>query len=423
MSHKKPLHIGILADMAPGKGAGGVSTVISGLVSALGMLEGAHERYSIFTSDEFAPELRKRAAGNQRVIVRPPTPRRPLIQRSLRRILRPLKRAVIVNALGTAPRQTPTFNISDGFVESFKCDVVHIPYQWFTLYAAPTIYSPHDIQHVHFPQFFTAQALAMREAHFRAGCQISRLVVTASQWVRDDITSYFSIDPKKVITIPWAPLSRESHPLKPSFQELQKQHQIRNSFFLYPAATWEHKNHIRLLQALAEIRSRDRNYPQLVCTGALIEPHWTQIRNQIRHLQLESDAIFLGHISAAALHSLYCNCTFVIVPSLFEAASFPVFEAWSHKAPVACSTVTSLPRQTDVAALQFEPHSVNDIAQAIRVLANDERKRKDLIAKGTERLSMFTWSHTARAYRAAYRLCARKELQAEDVEMLQQSVM
>jgi hypothetical protein len=38
-------------------------------------------------------------------------------------------------------------------------------------------------------------------------------------------------------------------------------------FILYPAMTWEHKNHLRLLDAIALLRERQQLKINLICTG------------------------------------------------------------------------------------------------------------------------------------------------------------
>ena len=114
------------------------------------------------------------------------------------------------------------------------------------------------------------------------------------------------------------------------------------------------------------------------------------------------------------LRAIYKLSKFVIVPSLFEAASAPVFEAWYEGVPVACSTVTSLPEQAGDAALLFDPYSVDAIANTVRRMATDERLRRELTHKGRRRLMDFSWERTAKAYRAVYRLAAKRPLTEED---------
>src|SRR6476660_1243505 len=96
----------------------------------------------------------------------------------------------------------------------------------------------------------------------------------------------------------------------------------------------------------------------------------------------------------------------VVVPTLFEAASAPLFEAWQHGTPVACSAVTSLPEQAADAALLFDPLSIEEIAAAIKTLTLDEKVRARYRQRGFRRLGDFDLERTTKAYRAVYRKTA-----------------
>jgi hypothetical protein len=60
--------------------------------------------------------------------------------------------------------------VSDGYVELHKFDVVHFPAQPAYLTEIPSIYQPHDLQHLHYPQFFTKNEIVLREKLYRAFC-------------------------------------------------------------------------------------------------------------------------------------------------------------------------------------------------------------------------------------------------------------
>jgi glycosyltransferase involved in cell wall biosynthesis len=105
---------------------------------------------------------------------------------------------------------------------------------------------------------------------------------------------------------------------------------------------------------------------------------------------------------------------FVVIPTLFEAASGPLYEAWYDGAPVACSNVTSLPEQASDAALLFDPRSTESIAAAVAEMATNGKLRETLRERGERRLKDFSWERTAKAYRAVYRRAAGQPLEEED---------
>jgi glycosyltransferase involved in cell wall biosynthesis len=107
-----------------------------------------------------------------------------------------------------------------------------------------------------------------------------------------------------------------------------------------------------------------------------------------------------------------------VVPTLFEATPFPVWEAFSAGVPVACSNVTSLPRQVGDAALVFDPRSPEEMATAIRRIWKDDELRRRLVELGRERVAEFTCERTAGLFAAHYRQLAHRELSEHDRAIL-----
>src|SRR5687767_8203811 len=181
--------------------AGGVAQVILGLVRALGQLDDPSTNYSIvIESEEERDFLKQYLADNQRFAVKSRS-----ITERVHGLLTRAKGSVSRRLFGNDAHRQPLMPISDGFIESLGDDVVHFPHQRFVLCALPSIYNPHDLQHLHFPQFFKPSEIAWREMAYRLGCQAADTVAVSSRWVKEDIVQHYQIDPNKIQIIPWAP--------------------------------------------------------------------------------------------------------------------------------------------------------------------------------------------------------------------------
>ncbi len=66
----------------------------------------------------------------------------------------------------------------------------------------------------------------------------------------------------------------------------------------------------------------------------------------------------------------------------------------------------------------FDPERPDEIAAAVRRLWEDESLRRALVEGGRDRLKLFSWSRTARLFRAHYRRVVLRALTAEDEELL-----
>jgi glycosyltransferase involved in cell wall biosynthesis len=277
------------------------------------------------------------------------------------------------------------------------------------------VYNPHDLQHLHYPQFWAPEALAWRETVFPAGCHFAQTVVVGSQWVKQDVVRRYRTDPDKIQVIFEAPTTEtQPAPSEALLSAVRSKYQIEQPFALYPAGIWQHKNHIRLLEALALLRDREGLVVRLVCTGTLRKDFWPRVERCVQELGLSGQVRFLDLVPDADLRALYALAEFLILPTLFEAISLPIFEAWQAGLPVACSNGTALPEQVGAAALLFDAKSSKDIAVAVRRMATDPELRRDLRRRGGERIGDFSWERTAKAYRAVYRRVAGFPLTDED---------
>jgi glycosyltransferase involved in cell wall biosynthesis len=418
------------AQVLPSKN-GGVAPFIASLVRALGQLDDGCENYTIIVNSQQQREWLKPSLGpNQQFVIRGTSDNHRghshqkngaitfpgLFKRALGPLLpvaRHLQRVINV------PRYWPEVPLSDGFYESLECDVIHFATQSFIVCSVPTVYNPHDLQHLHYPQFWTPQDIAWRETVYPAGCRFAHTVVVGSQWVKDDVVRQYRVSPEKVQIIPEAPsLQFHREPSQEFLGKIKNTYQLEQPFALYPAVTWAHKNHIRLLEALARLRDNCGLTVRLICMGARDEAFWPHIARCIEELRLEPQVKFLGFIPEEDLRAVYKLSQFLVMPTLFEAISLPIFDAWTEKVPVVCSNITVLPDQVLDAAVLFDPQSVESIANAIAKVATDEELREDLRKRGTRRVKDFDWERTAKSYRAVYRRAAGRTLTEEDCWLL-----
>jgi glycosyltransferase involved in cell wall biosynthesis len=418
--------IAINAGIAPGK-VGGTANFLLGLLRGLGKLEDGNEEYVVIGTPETTDLLYTYVSSNQKVVTLGDqraitTPiNRPNLRRRIVNRARWLARRLLFPPEPTTGTPMPSMRwidipVSDGFYESLNCDMIHFPYQGFTLCALPSIYQPWDLQHRHYPYFFDPMQIAWREVLFRAGCDYSNLIVVASQWIKQDIIYQYGTHPDKIHIVPVAPPTQAE--TISDVIVVEARYELPDRFVLYPAVTWPHKNHVRLLEAIALLRDIHDLRVNLVCTGAQTPEHFPKIQARIEELNLGSQVQFLNLVPANDLRAIYRLASFVVFPSLFEGAGMPPLEAWNEGKAVACSTATSLPEIVGDAALLFDPLSVEAIAQALRTLTIDEALCNSYERLGTARLSAFSWIQTAKIYRALYRKLTHSVLTEEDIYLL-----
>ena len=405
--------------------SGGVQQWIIGLASALSRLDAATEEYLFLVNEGHASWLVPYLAGPCRVFERahlpPPPPPRPrarrvrgprVVRKAVRRARRFWERR--------RPHEEPVVWRSslDQAIRETGVDVIHFPRQSAFETAVPSIYQPWDLQHLHLPEFFTAEARARRESTYRAFCAQAERIIVATKWVRDDVSAQYDIDPARIAVVNPPPVTLAyTAPPPERVDAIASRLGLPARYAVYPAQTWGHKNHERLFAALARLREEGIEVP-LVCSGHPNERD-TAVLDHAAALGVERLVKFLGFLTPEQIQVVYRRATMLIFPSLYEGWGLPILEAFAADLPVACSNATSLPELVGDAALVFEPTDVDAIAAAIRRLWVDEPLRAELMDRGRRRVDQFDWDRTARLLRAHYRQIGGRRLTRDERALLE----
>lgn len=167
-------------------------------------------------------------------------------------------------------------------------------------------------------------------------------------------------------------------------------------FLYFPAATWGHKNHSTLFEALRRLIKLHDFDGDLVLTGVAVKRTET-LKEELRHLGIADRVHILGYLPYEQLPRIYSMARLLVFPSLFEGFGMPVLEAMACGCPVLCSNVTSLPEVAGDAAEYFDPSSADDLLRAIQATWSNETGRAKLRAEGLKRAAKFSWNATAQA--------------------------
>jgi glycosyltransferase involved in cell wall biosynthesis len=291
---------------------------------------------------------------------------------------------------------------SDGYVESEHFDLVHFVTPVAYITTCPTIYQPHDLQHLHYPQFFTKTDYRMRERTYRAFCNQAARVCVQTEWSRQDLIKQYGITPEKVITLPWASVFDSYQP--PSIQETKAildKYRLPEQFFFYPAVTWPHKNHEVIIRALHFLKYETGRTVQVCLTGKS-----TEFRMYLDRIAAElgvADQLhYLGFISPKELQAIFGAATALIFPSKFEGFGLPILEAFHAHLPVISSNASVLPEVAQDGALYFDPYNPTELAKLMEKVLDDPQAREDLIRKAKCVLDRSSIKDTAVSFQVFY---------------------
>lgn len=289
-------------------------------------------------------------------------------------------------------------------IKKSNIKLLHIPVQYSPIYktCVPVITTMHDVQEFHFPEFFSASERLHRALNNFKSVSESDHIIVSFEHIKKDLQKYYSVTDQKISVCPppfaddWFATKKETE-----FDSLATKYSITKKYLLYPAATWPHKNHLLLLDAFAKIKAQNIDI-NLICTGNKTE-YYSVIENKIKELSLNNSVKFLGIVPEEDLIGLYKNSELVVIPTLYEAGSGPLYEAMRYKVPVICSNVTSLPSTVENEEFLFDPTDLKRIVDLIKKVIVDNGYKIWNLNNSKLRLEYFRQQNYASNFLVVYK--------------------
>lgn len=103
------------------------------------------------------------------------------------------------------------------------------------------------------------------------------------------------------------------------------------------------------------------------------------------------------------LNAYYAHAAAFVFPSLYEGFGLPLLEAMAAGCPVLCSNVSCFPEVAADAALFFDPSDAEALTSQLGIVLFSETTRAELISRGRDRATQFSWEKCASKTLAVYR--------------------
>ncbi len=252
----------------------------------------------------------------------------------------------------------------------------------------PTVVTLVDIQEVFLPHFFSAKNLLDRSFHYKGSTLMADQVITISQFSKETIMKHHEVPAEKITVSHLFADKRFCNP-QTALLELQTDNRIPDSFILYPANFWWHKNHDALFQALVWLKNNEKLSVNVVLTG-YEKKNGYPLKQKIEEYGLNEAIYLIGYVSVEELVYLYSKAKFLVFPSLFEGFGIPLVEAMACGCPVLTARTSSLPEVGEDSVWYFDPSSPEELGRKIKIMIEDEKLRKRLIALGVIRAKKFS---------------------------------
>jgi glycosyltransferase involved in cell wall biosynthesis len=278
-------------------------------------------------------------------------------------------------------------------------DIVYVPsvvLQSFNT-GKPTVLSMHDIQHVHYPEFFTWEKRLSRQITYGLSADYATYLQASSEFIKTDMLAHFPrVSPERVETISEG-VTVEDFVQPRDVSQLCARYGLPEKFLFYPAQLWPHKNHLTVLKALKRIEERAGVKISLVMTGARFSAA-PAIASFIREQAMDY-AHYLGKVPFEDMVGLYQKAQFLIAAGLYEASCLPVLEAAAAGTPIIAARIPPTEELGQKLQLNlFNPLDVQELARLILSLWDDTAKASDQAVHNSRAIPFYSWANAARKY-------------------------
>ncbi|MFA4971003.1 MAG: glycosyltransferase family 1 protein [bacterium] len=192
-----------------------------------------------------------------------------------------------------------------------------------------------------------------------------------------------------------------SHGVADDFRGPQVQQVVRpawipkEEYLLYVSFLELYKNQLEVIRGYSILRQIRRTSEKLVLVGHSETPYGRKVRREIRRRGLEKDVLLMGTVAYEELPKLYQHAKINLFASSCENCPNIMLEAMASGRPLLASKLDTMREFGGDAAVYFNPHDPEDIAQRIASVIDDEtllRKLSEMVGQRAER---YTWKSTA----------------------------
>lgn len=257
----------------------------------------------------------------------------------------------------------------------------------------PFVLTVHDMIHELLPNQFpdNDKVVAQKQAMITG----ANAIIAISDYTKNDIIKFYPQVADKITVI--------HHGYHFKTYEHTEGGSNNGKFILFVGERPFYKNFPNFLKAIAPLLNDDKAL-KLICTGGgAFSPDELQL---FATLNITAQCRQVN-ATDKQLQQLYTEALVFVFPSFIEGFGLPLLEAFNAGCPVAASNASCFPEIGGDAVAYFNPHEVESIRHTIKTILTDANTRANYIARGRERLKLFSIEKQVKQTLDVYRQLSR----------------
>lgn len=256
----------------------------------------------------------------------------------------------------------------------------------------------HDLIFERYPQQYSWIDVMIYRKKFKYACNYADRIIAISEQTKNDIIEFYKIDESK-IDVCYQSCNAAFNEVVSDVEKkkIKDLYNLPENFFLYVGSLIERKNLLTICKALKVLKNKIF-YPLVVIGDG--GSYKKLVKKYIAENDLTENIIFLSEMdyaknndnfkTAKDFPAIYSQAICMIYPSTFEGFGIPVLESLCAGTPVITSNISSLPEAGGDAAFYINPLNENQLAEVMKLIAQNVSLRKELIAKGFRHAANFS---------------------------------
>lgn len=260
---------------------------------------------------------------------------------------------------------------------------------------AKKVMTIHDLTFLKFP-FYSNKIVKTYRNRIKKCLEWTDIIITFAHSTKQDIIDYFQLEKEKIFITSEASRYNLAYLNALNIEQIKAQinYDFQQKYILFVSTIEPRKNIINLVKAFNYLKKNYSINHHLILIG---QKGWNyeQIFAEIENSQYHYHIHHLGYLSDEEVAIFYHLADVFVYPSFYEGFGLPVLEAMTLGTPVITSNTSSLPEVGGDAVIYINPDDYQSIAEGIYQVITQPDLREDLITKGKNRSSLYSWTRVA----------------------------
>lgn len=222
-------------------------------------------------------------------------------------------------------------------------------------------------------------------------------IITVSQFSKNDIIHFYqpALDKIKVIHNGYNRTIYKRLVDDAASRKVLEKYGITRPYLFYIGRIEHKKNIPALIEAFALLKEKHPELKHKLVLAGNASYGYDETMYMIKEFQLDNEVLMPGWTEEQDLPCIYCGADAFVFPSIYEGFGIPLLQAMACGVPIAASNAASIPEIVGDAALLFDPHDIQSIADAMYKILTDQKIRDELAEKSAIRVKAFSWQKCA----------------------------